>query len=408
MAYVAEKHLRASNHVKIVVIAPNVSERMSGEAIKAYQYLGCLLQSGRQVTLITHARSRAYCDFDARLKVIFIEDDFWQKFFWTIVVLRPLIDVAFFLAVRRVVKTMAESDPQTVFHYLGPVSPITPRFPLSGARNLLGPITGNIYFPKSLRGREPLSLRWRRWAHAPVQILSAILLNDRSRFKKILVSGGERTRRSLAGSGAKESQMADVVDSGISEKILSRAPIAHHGENFRFVSFGRLVPHKGVDLAVRAIAQTKTPATLDIFGQGPEEERLRDLIASLKLGERVRLRGWLASHDQLVDELAAYRAFVFPSMAEANGIVVQEAMALGLPVICLDWGGPGVLLKGNEAALVAPRSPEFIVAEIAARMDRLGKDGDFAARQADICLQFARHNYRWSVVGESWVGSLAD
>ena len=389
--------------LQIAIVAPNVSENMSGEAIKAYQYAKHLVASGAEVTLITHGRSAPHLGhFPEAVRVIFVEDDFWQLFVWRSVVLRPLIDIPFFLAVRKIARKMHAETPEMVFHFLGPVSPITPRFPLREAKCVLGPITGNIYYPPALSAREPFSLNWRRIFHPLSQRFVGALFHDKSKFDSILVSGGARTRQSLKWAGARDEQMTDVPDSGVSDKILSRPPIVHEGENNRFVVNGRLMPHKGADLAIRAVARTKRPITLDIFGKGPEEARLRELIASLGLEERVHMRGWLPSHDDLLNEMTRYRAFVFPSMAEANGIVVQEALAMGLPVICLDWGGPAMLTSDETAARIEPRSEEYIIAQLAEQMDDLAGDPARAARLAANGLDQARRDFGWGAVAATW------
>lgn len=326
--------------MKIVVVAPNVSENLSGEAIKAFQYIKYLIASGVDATLLTHERSRGHLDnFPEALQVRYIEDDFWQLFVWKSVVFRSLIDLIFFLRARKVIAQINAEAPETVFHFLGPVSPVLPRFPPSDAKCVLGPITGNIYFPPALRSREPFSLQLRRIMHLLAQRLVGMVLKDKALFDSILVSGGDRTRQSLKWAGGRDERMHDVFDSGISDEILGLPMIDHVGENYRFVLNGRLVPHKGADLAISALAKTTTPATLDIFGKGPMEPKLRALVKELNLEKRVTFRGWLPNHDDLIREMTNYRGFVFPSMAEANGIVIQEALALGLPVLCLKWGG---------------------------------------------------------------------
>ncbi|MGE0410169.1 MAG: hypothetical protein AB7P23_13030, partial [Amphiplicatus sp.] len=241
--------------MKIVIIAPNVSENLSGEAIKAYQYAKALLAEGAEITLVTHERSAGHlAHFPEAVEIIFVRDDFWQLLLWRSVLLRPLIDIPFFLHVRKIVRQMSLAASETVFHYLGPVSPITPRFPVKAANCVLGPITGNIYYPPALRAREPFSLRWRRSLHGASQRVVGALFNDKRGFRAILVSGGARTRHSLKLAGARDEQLRDVIDAGISETILKRPKITHEGENWRFVVNGRLTPHKGADLAIRALA----------------------------------------------------------------------------------------------------------------------------------------------------------
>src|SRR6185436_6751806 len=118
----------------------------------------------------------------------------------------------------------------------------------------------------------------------------------------------------------------------------------HEGRNLKFVHNGRLVAHKGADLAIRALSRTKHPVELEIVGRGPERERLERLAKKLFVSERVKFTPWIEDHSKLPEYMRQFRGMVFPSLAEANGIVVQEAMVMGLPVICLDWGGPSLLV----------------------------------------------------------------
>ena len=394
--------------LKIAVIAPNVSENLSGEAIKAYQYIKHLVGSGAKVTVICHARSRGHFeDAAAGADIRFVEDDAAQKLLWTTKIFRPFVTVPFFLKARRIVQEIAATDPDTVFHYLCPVSPIYPRMPAPGVRNVLGPLTGNIYFPPALRDREPYRLRWRRLSHYPAQRVLAALSRDKAKFERILISGGGRTAESVKAAGGRDEQLRFVLDSGVSDRIINRAPVEHTGPNYRFVCNGRLDPHKGVDLAIRAVAKTKTPATLDVFGKGFMEEKLRELIKELGLESRVAMRGWMPSHDDLLDEMTKYRGFVFPSMAEANGIVVQEALVMGLPVICLDWGGPAVLTTDKTARRIEPRTEEYIVNELAAEMDLLAENPALAAERAEAGLAEARARFSWPAVARQWTASFS-
>jgi glycosyltransferase involved in cell wall biosynthesis len=199
--------------------------------------------------------------------------------------------------------------------------------------------------------------------------------------------------------------MVASLDSGIPDRLRDKPRIRHAGANHRFVHNGRLEPHKGIDLAIRAIAHTRTPATLDIIGRGSAEASLRELARRLCLEDRVRFLPWVEDHAAVADALRAYRAFVLPSLAEANGIVVQEAMMLGLPTICLDWGGPSQLIDGSCGVLVKPDSEASVITQIAGAMDRLGQDGELADHLSAAGRDKAiREGYCWSNLLEQWIG----
>ena len=102
--------------------------------------------------------------------------------------------------------------------------------------------------------------------------------------------------------------------------------------------------------------------------------------------------------------LAQARAFVFPSLAEANGIVVQEAMMTGLPVVALDWGGPAALLDADTGILIEPSSEEHVIETLAAAMVRLGSDADEAERLSKNARAAAEAaGFAWAELLASWI-----
>jgi glycosyltransferase involved in cell wall biosynthesis len=114
---------------------------------------------------------------------------------------------------------------------------------------------------------------------------------------------------------------------------------------------GRLVFLKGIELAIRAVAQT-TDWRLRIYGGGADELRLRKLVATLGVEGRVDFLGWV-SRDELIERLRCDAdVFLFPSLHDEAPWSVAEALACGLPVACIDRGGPPVI--AGDAGLVVP------------------------------------------------------
>ena len=174
----------------------------------------------------------------------------------------------------------------------------------------------------------------------------------------MLVAGGDRTRQSLRIAGCREEQFRDSLTCGIPDRLRDEPPMEHRGRNLRFVQNGRLVPHKGTDLVIRAMARTRNPVELDVIGRGPTEPGLERLTAELGLQDRVHFIEWFEDHDDLAATLRRARAFLFPSLAEAHGIVVQEAMMMGLPVIGVNWGGQSLMVTPECGILVPPTCEE--------------------------------------------------
>lgn len=121
---------------------------------------------------------------------------------------------------------------------------------------------------------------------------------------------------------------------------------------FVLLVVAHLIKEKGVDIAVRALAELPD-ARLWIVGEGPEEGALRSLIAELGLKDRARLLGLQA---QVEAYLQSADCFVCPSLwGEAAGLVIIEAQACGTPVIASRVGGiPEYVADGRAGILFTP------------------------------------------------------
>lgn len=395
--------------VVIFLIAPNVGEQMGGEAIKALQIFQELKKVHRHTYQITHARNVP--EVRDRLKlddVFFVQDDRLTMALWRTKVLGFLINSVFSkraveLAERKV-RELGLTDRFVILHQTEPNSPVTPRSISRRHRNVFGPINGNIYYPAIFREHEKPQARIRRIFHMPTQRLNRLLFSDLRKADLILCAGGDRTQVSLRAAGCPEAIIRESLDCGIREELLQRPRVTHQSHNPRFLHFGRLVFHKGTALIIESLPKTRQRICLDIVGRGPELENCKQLTERLGLGDRVRFLGWYESHQDLFASFHEYRGVLLPSIEDANGIVVQEAMAAGLPPICLDWGGPQLLVDdGVNGFLIEPKSREHITDSIAARLDTLAGDAALAESMS-IAARAKAEAWRWPRIIESWAG----
>ena len=127
----------------------------------------------------------------------------------------------------------------------------------------------------------------------------------------------------------------------------------------RIVSVSNLVPLKGIDLNLRALARIsllnpELQWEYVIVGEGPLRNELEALSSALGLADRVRFLGRLP-YVTTMQEVAAADIFSLPSWGEAFGIVYLEAMARMRPVIgCLDNGAADIINDGVDGLLIPP------------------------------------------------------
>lgn len=125
-------------------------------------------------------------------------------------------------------------------------------------------------------------------------------------------------------------------------------PLLTNDGIFRFISAGQLIFRKGIDILIKACRSLpKSGWCLDIYGDGPERQSLERLATRLKLFSQITFHGTVPS-DVLKQRLAAADCAVLPSRFDGWGALVNEAMAVGTPIICTK--NCGAALLGEQAS----------------------------------------------------------
>jgi glycosyltransferase involved in cell wall biosynthesis len=138
----------------------------------------------------------------------------------------------------------------------------------------------------------------------------------------------------------------------------------------RFLYAGRLLYWKGVHIAIRAFAEIvrQIPdARFTIVGSGPERSRLEEDVRQKNLTASVEFIPQVPQ-DALFDLYKSHDLFLFPSLHDSGGFVVLEALSHGLPVVCLDLGGPKDMVTANSGVVM--RTGGQNTAQVAAMMAR--------------------------------------
>ncbi|MCX4298982.1 MAG: glycosyltransferase family 4 protein [Lachnospiraceae bacterium] len=134
------------------------------------------------------------------------------------------------------------------------------------------------------------------------------------------------------------------------------------------ISIGRLVRRKGYDYLLHALAEINKPdLKLIILGEGPEKENLEKLIKENGLENRVIMPGFV-SENKKFQYLNSSDIYVLSSVHEGFGIVLQEAMQVGLPIVSTNYGGQVDIVKENENGILVKNRSATALAQGISRL----------------------------------------
>jgi glycosyltransferase involved in cell wall biosynthesis len=394
--------------MRIILVAEHASLRMGGEAALPVHYFRQLTERGIDTQLVTHARTRdelaaLFPKHIARMH--FVPDTRLNRICGQIGRYLPqligYVSVGYLSrhvtqrAARRIARALiAQTKDAVLVHQPMPVSPREPSLLYDmGAPVVIGPMNGNMTWAPGFRsqGREALdALTMALWR--PLRGIIHHLAPGKRRAA-LLLSANARTTTALAETGT-PARIVEIVENGIDAALWQPAPLS--GGIAEFLFMGRLVSFKGTQYLPEILARMKDrTARVGIIGEGPMAEDIRARAAALGVADRITFYGFLSQED-CAAHLARARALILPSLAEAGGAVVLEAMACARPVIAADHGGPSDYIVPGTGWLVPISSPEALIGGFAARMDQLAGDPALAKATGKAARAHVLRHYDWN------------
>jgi len=190
----------------------------------------------------------------------------------------------------------------------------------------------------------------RRRGSLPGRVLDAM---SYGRYDRV-VCVSEAARRSLVECRPSVADRAVVIRNGIDlSRFAPEEPSRRKKGPPVVVSVGRLREGKNLSMALRAVSMLEDLRPVyRIVGEGPMRSALEALAAELGLEGRAE---FLGARDDVPKVLAGADVLLHPSLSEGFGLVVLEAMAAGLPVVCTDLPALREVVGGDGgAALLCP------------------------------------------------------
>jgi len=161
------------------------------------------------------------------------------------------------------------------------------------------------------------------------------------------------------------------------------SPIQHAGAKTGLVTVSRLDKFKRLDDSIKAfslISEKHPTIHYDIYGTGPEEASLKELISSLKLQNRVSIHGYT---DTPLECFAGAKLSLFTSRYEGFGLTLLESLVQECPVIAYEVEyGPIEILKNNINGILVKNGD---IEALSNAIDKILSDQEFLEKLSRNC-----------------------
>jgi glycosyltransferase involved in cell wall biosynthesis len=284
------------------------------------------------------------------------------------------------------------------------VSPIAKKCAAAGVRFVLGPLNGGIPWPPGFDTERRKEREWLSYVRNAYRLLPG---------REAMLSSCAAI---LVGSRHTESEIPDrhrdrvvyVPENAVDPARFGDAAPQDVSGTIRACFIGRLVPYKGADMLIEAVAPfvREGRLVLDIVGDGPMRTDLEAMVRRLDVEGGVTFHGNVV-HEEVPALVARSNLFIFPSIREFGGGAVLEAMSLGVVPVVVDYGGPGELVT-DETGFKVPIGPRSqIVAQLHDRLRAILEDPSGLPSMGTAARLRVQRLFTWSAKAKQ-VASIYD
>ncbi|MBX3069826.1 MAG: glycosyltransferase [Thermomicrobiales bacterium] len=165
----------------------------------------------------------------------------------------------------------------------------------------------------------------------------------------------------------------------------------------RLLYVGNLLYLKGLRfllLSIAALGRNVGEIRLTVVGTGPEEASLKLLAHELRIGHVVDFVGKLP-YSEVQSLYRRHDILVFPSLQDSGGFVVLEAASYGLPIICMNVGGPAQIVNTSMGIVIDIQDPQQMIRDLANAIGTLASDISLSQSLGENARKTVGERYSW-------------
>lgn len=187
-----------------------------------------------------------------------------------------------------------------------------------------------------------------------------------------------------------------ILETAMSDDVFDITANKEKNEKLELMYAGRLIPIKNVMSLVQAIKliPPKYDIHLNIVGRGSEKNNLLSYVKEHDLEQKVTFIDEMPRR-KVLEMLSMTDVYLFPSLHEGGSWALMEAMAAGLPVICLDCTGMHTITTEDSAIRIEPTEPKIFVETMAEAICHLADSAEYRKRIGEKARQRIWANFRW-------------
>lgn len=264
-----------------------------------------------------------------------------------------------------------------------------------------GPVGGGQDIPRGFRGTLGVVGRRLELARSISQLMSRYdpLIRDTLTRATVVIAANTPTRKVLESMGRHD--VRQILETAIEPAALRLPTQPRAGRPLHVFWVGEFHPRKALPLLLEAvqILQDRVALAVTVVGEGRERQRWERISRRLGVSGHVTFLGRVP-HREVLSLYADADVFVFTSIRDTSGNVLLEAMAAGVPVVTLAWAGAPEIVSPDCGILIPPSSPEQVVRDLAAALERLAADPDLRQRLGEAAQRRIRKLFTWERLTE--------